>query len=705
MADSNAPMDQIQTLTEKIASAIAGVAPDDLTELAEIHEALGEAARWVDAHHPNKPAHQQIKSDSINAQSLLEKIMLHEAEDEVQTLGEVAKLVVDLQKMAAGEIVAPAAAVEKVKTPIAKPRPAAKPIQPIELSAETAVAADDVALANEFISEANGHLESAEAALLVTEESPDDFEAINSVFRSFHTIKGVAGFLNLKQIGALAHASENLLDLARHGHLQLAGPVADVILEALDLMKVLIASLGEAVAANQPAPVNPRLPSLLLRLGAAARKESPSAQSAAKSAASHPQMHLADTQKLVAAFKNNTDSTVKISTERLDSLINAVGELVIAQSMVSMDIASAARTNPKLGKNLTHMGKITRELQDLSMSMRMVPIHGVFQKMARLVRDLAKKSGKEVEFVTEGGETELDRNLVEAISDPLVHMVRNAADHGVELPEVRVKAGKSRAGRIELKAFHQGGNIAIQISDDGNGLPRARIIKKAVEAGIIEAGTELSEQDIFKLIFSPGLSTADSVTDVSGRGVGMDVVKKNVESLRGRIDIASTEGKGSTFTIRLPLTLAVIDGLIIKVGTHRYIIPITSVEQTVQPKPDQLSTVQNRGEMCMIRGMMLPLYRLDKVFGLQARDKDVTKALILILQDNERRCCLAVDELVGQQQVVIKTIGDTLGKIGGISGAAILGDGSACLILDVPTLMDLAVAGHKGIAQDRKEQT
>jgi two-component system chemotaxis sensor kinase CheA len=371
-----------------------------------------------------------------------------------------------------------------------------------------------------------------------------------------------------------------------------------------------------------------------------------------------------------------------------------VGELVISQSMVSQDVTAVAATNQRVIRNLSHLGKITRELQDLSMSMRMVPIQGVFQKMARVVRDISRKAGKEVEFVVVGGETELDRNVIEAIGDPLVHMVRNSVDHGIETPDQRVAAGKSRAGRLELRARHQAGQIIIDIVDDGRGLNTDRILKKAIDNGLVAKDEALTEQQIFQLIFAAGLSTAEKITDISGRGVGMDVVRKNVEALRGRIDIQSTPGRGTTFSIHLPLTLAVIDGMIVRVGSERYIIPITSIEQSLRPKADQLSTVQNSGEMCLIRGRLLPLVRLHKLFDVTPRTTDPTAALVVIVQDNQRSCCLLVDELLGQHQVVIKSLGETIGAIRGVSGGAILGDGSISLILDVAGLIDLASGGH-----------
>jgi two-component system chemotaxis sensor kinase CheA len=258
--------------------------------------------------------------------------------------------------------------------------------------------------------------------------------------------------------------------------------------------------------------------------------------------------------------------------------------------------------------------------------------------------------------------------------------------------------GKPRAGRIELKAYHHSGNIVIEITDDGRGLNKSKILKKAVAAGIIAEGAELSEAEIFKLIFHAGLSTAEKLTDVSGRGVGMDVVKRNVEALRGRIDIASVEGHGATFTIRLPLTLAVIDGLVVKIGAERFILPILSVEQSLRPRAEQLSSVQNRGEMCMVRNDLLPLYRLHAMLGITPLNADPTQALVVIVQDDERRCCLLVDELIGQQQVVIKSLGEGVGHVRGVSGGAILGDGNVSLILDVPGLIDLASDGGAGAA-------
>ena len=324
------------------------------------------------------------------------------------------------------------------------------------------------------------------------------------------------------------------------------------------------------------------------------------------------------------------------------------------------------------------------------MSMRMVPIQGVFQKMSRLVRDLSRKMDKQIQFKTVGEETELDRSIVDKIADPLVHMVRNSADHGIESAQVRVDAGKPAVGTIELRAFHQAGNIVIEIADDGKGLDKEVLLEKALQRGLIEPNQELSDEEIFKLIFHAGFSTAQKVTNVSGRGVGMDVVRKNIEALRGKVDISSELGKGSTFTIRLPLTLSLIDGQVIMVGRDRYIIPVNSIVRSYKPTAKQMSSILSKGEIALTQGKLVPVIRLHELFGMTQTSKDITESLLVTVEEDQHQCCLVVDDLLGQQQVVIKTLGEMMGSIMGVSGGAIMGDGKVSLILDIPSLMEMA---------------
>lgn len=560
------------------------------------------------------------------------------------------------------------------------------------------ISEEDKDLVMDFIGEANEHIEACEAGLLALENQPDDSETLNQIFRGFHTIKGMAGFLNLSEIGSLAHSAENLLDLARKGELVLTGARTDIVFESIDMIKKMIACLNSSLDSGGAVPGQPQLPALLERLKAVAEDQtSDDKTSTPGSLEKDVKLDTVLTSKepsvdnVVTKLKAVTASeTIKVNTTRLDNLINMVGELVIAQLMIGEDINTVISSDHTMRQKIAHQSKIIRELQELSMSMRMVPISGVFQKMTRLVRDLSQKADKSVKLTMSGEDTELDRNIVDKIADPLVHMIRNSVDHGIETAEARVKAGKSSTGRIQLRAFHQSGNIVIEIEDDGKGLNKERILKKAIDNGIVSPDQQLSDQEIYKLIYHAGLSTAKKVTDVSGRGVGMDVVRKNIESLRGRIDINSTLGVGTTFTIRLPLTLAIIDGQVIKVGEERFIIPISSIVQSFRPEAHQVSTVQGKSDVVTFRDQLLPLVKLHELFTIPSSIQDATKALLMVVEENDTRCCVLVDELLGQQQVVIKSLGEGLGSVKGISGGAIMGDGKVSLILDVPGLIMLA---------------
>ncbi|MEZ6116002.1 MAG: chemotaxis protein CheA [Pirellulaceae bacterium] len=382
-------------------------------------------------------------------------------------------------------------------------------------------------------------------------------------------------------------------------------------------------------------------------------------------------------RRTISAGENET---VRVDRRRLDELINQIGELVIGTSMVEQDLASfgAGRESAAMGQ----LGKIVRDLQEMSLSLRMVPIAATFQKMARVVRDVSKKLGKEVQFITFGDETELDKTVVDQIGDPLVHMVRNAVDHGVEMPSDRERAGKPTAGRVELRAFQQGGNIYIELQDDGKGLNRKTLLNKAIEKGIVDSSENLSDNEICNLIFAPGFSTANEVTDVSGRGVGMDVVRRNVEALQGSVSIRSEEGKGSTISVRLPLTLAILDGLLVRLGHEVYIIPLLSVVESIRVSPDQIKRIVGVGEVITLRGEVIPLLRLHQALQ-RGNGQDYEDGLLVIVEDQGRRMALMVDELLGQQQVVIKNLETNFRKVPGIAGATILGDGRVALIVDI----------------------
>ncbi len=385
-------------------------------------------------------------------------------------------------------------------------------------------------------------------------------------------------------------------------------------------------------------------------------------------------------------------STVKVDTNKLDNLFDLVGELVIANTLISGEMKST--NNNGSSKNLSQLDKITKDIQDQVMSMKMVSLKQTFQKMSRLARDVSRHAGKKVKLQISGEDTELDKNVIEEIADSLVHILRNSIDHGIEPENERVAKGKPKEGIVRLSAFHRGGDIVIEIEDDGKGLQRDRILKKAIEKGLINDQSGLSDNQIYHLIFTPGFSTAENITNISGRGGGMDVVKKNINKLRGKVEVTSHEGKGTLFTIKLPLTLAIIDGIVVKVGNAKYIIPTISIEESLCPKQEEINTIKNQGEVINMRGNLFPLVRLYKLYNIKATKTNPWDAIVVIVEAEEGRFSIMVDELLGQQQVVIKNLGERFKNVKGISGGAILGDGNVGLILDVNGIREASLAYH-----------
>ncbi|MCS6328131.1 MAG: chemotaxis protein CheA [Nitrospira sp.] len=412
---------------------------------------------------------------------------------------------------------------------------------------------------------------------------------------------------------------------------------------------------------------------------------------------------VATPEQISEALKKQSDNTpakkaetpsIRVDTVKIDRLINLVGELVITQSMLS-DLGSRFEMSqlPVLLERVAQLERNTREIQERVMGIRMVPIGNAFSRFPRLVRDLSGKAGKKIHLILSGEETELDKTVIESIGDPLTHLVRNSADHGLEPPAERAAAGKPEQGIIRLNAFHEGGNICITVEDDGRGLNREKILAKGVKQGLIAESDKLSDEQIWMLIFKPGFSTADKVTDVSGRGVGMDVVKRNIEGLGGTVSIKTTAGKGTTFTLKLPLTLAIIEGMTVRVGKDTYIVPLLSILESIQPKREMIKTLVGKGELVNVRGTYLPLMRLYDVFRLEPELSDPTKAILLILETEGERVAVMVDEILGQQQVVIKSMEQNFRKIEGVAGATILGDGTVGFILDVRGLLNISRKG------------
>lgn len=399
--------------------------------------------------------------------------------------------------------------------------------------------------------------------------------------------------------------------------------------------------------------------------------------------------------------KSTETTSIRVDIDKVDEIINLVGELVITQSMLGQMGSDFEETQAidtvrleKLREGLGQLERNTRELQESVMRIRMLPISFVFSRMPRLVHDLSSKLNKKVELIITGEQTELDKTVMEKIGDPMVHLVRNALDHGLESPEKRRAAGKPETGKLNLNAYHQGGNIVIEIFDNGAGLNREKIRKKAIERGVISAEDNLTDEMIQDMIFHPGFSTADQVSDVSGRGVGMDVVRKNIKALGGNVEVKSEEGVGAKFTIRLPLTLAILDGQLVRVGNDTYVFPLISIIESIQVKPEQVNAVAGKAELYKLRNEYIPIIRAHRIFGMPEENKDLAGRLMVVVEGDGHRAGVIVDDLLAQQQVVIKSLETNYRKVEGLSGATILGDGTVALILDIAGLVSMFRDGN-----------
>ncbi|HEV2198772.1 MAG TPA: chemotaxis protein CheA [Bryobacteraceae bacterium] len=557
--------------------------------------------------------------------------------------------------------------------------------------------AQDPELIRDFVNEALEHLASVEAAVLALERDPAAADPLHATFRSFHTIKGLAGFLELADIREVSHEVETLLDRARNRELPVTTALIDVVLDSADYLKRAVAWVDAGLRGDAGAP--PETAVLLARVRQALEDRPP-----VGSSGSTPPLAAREQVALPAAGSSPPDPslvtsppdrpavgkaaavlgfTLRVDASKLDYMMDMVGELVIAQSLLAHTPNIAQGDGGGLQRNLQELGRITAEVQRMAMSLRMTPVGQLFARLTRLVRDLSHKNGKRVRLELAGEDTELDKTIIEQLGDPLMHMVRNSLDHGIETPEDRVAKSKPPEGVVKLTASHQAGRIVIEVSDDGRGLDTKKILRRARERGLIAEGHNPSETEIYHLIFEPGFSTADQVTEVSGRGVGMDVVRKQIQGLRGRVDIVSAPDRGTTFFLRLPLTLAIIDGLIVQVGAERYILPISSVREMLRPTEDMLFTIEGRAELAMIRGELLPVLRLDRRFQVPCAVQNPCDGLLVVAESEGRCFCLLVDAMLGKQEVVIKSLGETFRHVAGVSGGAILGDGRVGLILDL----------------------
>ncbi len=592
---------------------------------------------------------------------------------------------------------------------------------------------NDPEILADFVLESSEHLLQIEEHVLLLEKDPLLFPLLHSIFRGFHSIKGLAGFLELADVQSVAHETETLLDHARNSKLEITPVLIDLVLDVSEYLREEIRIVQTRLDRTFVASDHSNL-DLLERLALAIRSvaEKPCEVRPADSAmecggaalGSIPQPDFFEADPLIftaglsavdgtlpsppstvhsqssttirdalrsdpqppaqAAPGTALHATIRVDTARLDRLIDMVGEMVIAQSMLG---AASLQGAERSGGEIAQLARITSEIQRCALSMRMMPIGPLFQKNAKMVRDLARRTGKHLTLHLSGESTELDKAIAEALADPLLHMIRNALDHGIELPEERVRQGKPATATLRISAEHRAGQVVIAIADDGRGLDAEKIRAKALDKGLIEENALLSAGEIFELIFAPGFSTAEKITDLSGRGVGMDVVRKHVEALRGRIEISSEPGKGTTFSIYLPLTLAIIEGLVVVISDHQYVIPLLSIREMFRPVAGQIVSVHGNEEMILVRDRLLPVLRLHSRLNIEPRKKDIRDDLLVICEVSGRLFCLVVDGLIGRQEIVIKGLDEVFRGIKAISGSTILSDGRVGLIIDVAGLL------------------
>jgi len=582
-----------------------------------------------------------------------------------------------------------------------------------------------------FTQEADELLQNAEQGLLAWTEAKPGPEVIAALFRNIHSFKGNCGFFGYSNLERLSHQMESVLDLVKSGKdLNHPNP-ADILLDCLDALRVAVTNVSEggtgeiatlanyqeqldglmgAPAKPAPAKAKPAAPAATEapaspppkpepapkeKPAAAAPPASPPKPQAAvapakpaalpKPAAAPAAANSAPPQKAAAKRQD-----LRVDLDKLDQLINLIGEMVIAENMLihNPDIVGLELENfHKAGQQ---MSKLVRELQEIAMTIRMIPVSGLFRRMIRLVHDLSLKAGKKVELILSGEDTEVDKTVIETITDPLVHLIRNSLDHGLEPPDERIQAGKPEKGVVKLSARHEEGQVWITIEDDGRGLNREKILSKAISKGLIEGdGSDMSEKAIYNLIFQAGFSTADKITDVSGRGVGMDVVKQNIEKIKGKIEVTSKPGQGSRMVLRIPLTLGIIDGMMVRVGDTKCIVPTLAIREAFRPVNEAITITPDGQELARVRENFFPVIRLHEVLSKEPESHELSEGILILLEYQDKGICLFVDEILGQQQTVIKGLSDYIGNVRSVSGCTILGDGEVCLILDVGHLVEM----------------
>ncbi|MCX6153376.1 MAG: chemotaxis protein CheA [Candidatus Kapabacteria bacterium] len=590
---------------------------------------------------------------------------------------------------------------------------------------EDSLISDD--MLDQYITSSNELLDLAERNILVLEKNPDNFGVIRETFGAVHSLKGNSGFMGFSEIEDISVDMETILDCIRNSELVIDQNIATILLSNIETIRKRFESIQNEVnkkvsleqtdigqsnsehaqitheikpaasSKSEPHAINPKI-EISKEIAVHSEEDSSVAKMALTAIDPDSETESAVTKTSSAQTANKAPSVpsmqrkdIRVETIKIDKLFDLVGELITIETMVTKNPDLIGLQLPNFSKSANMLNKITRELQEISMSIRMMPLEGLFNKMKRLVRDVSIKMKKKVNLVISGQDTEMDKNVIDEISDPLVHILRNSIDHGVELPMIRAEKGKSETGNVWLSARYEGNEILIIVQDDGAGMDKHKLLKKAEEKGILTvAADKMSDKEIYGLIFEPGFSTAEKVTDISGRGVGMDVVRKNIEKLRGAVTVMSELGKGSTITLRIPLTLAIMEAMIIRVGKDQFALPILSLKESFRVNRKNINVTMDGLEVVKVRNEIIPIIRLYELFNKEPENTDLEKGILIIIELRDKQFCLFADEIVGQQQAVIKSLGDYIGKVPGVMGCMILGDGGIGLILDIESLMDMA---------------
>lgn len=534
---------------------------------------------------------------------------------------------------------------------------------------------DDIqeSLIEVFREESMELLADLETALLELENCPEDEELVNRAFRALHTVKGNAAMFGFDEIEAFTHDLESVFDRVRKGHRKVDRELIDLTLRSRDIILIMLRDPGDESLRQEREELTTLFAELL---------DVESGAQATVNGLSKP--GTGDRYVTASERMEGTGSgpSLRVASEKLDKLVDLVGELVTVQSSLTQLVSE--RIDPELTTVAEKVESLTWELRENTFSIRMVPIGTAYRRIKRLVRDLSRELNQKVELVTEGAETELDKSVIEKLTDPLMHLIRNSVDHGIETADVREKFGKPRSGTVKLSAINSGADVVLTVEDDGSGLDTEAIRRKALQRGLVSEDSELTESEINNLVFVPGFSTAGEVTSVSGRGVGLDVVKRSIEGMRGTVEVDSCPGQGTAFTIRLPLTLAIIEGLLLLVGKEKYIVPLSIVEECVFLTRAEETAGHGRN-ITKLRGEIVPYVKMREWFGADGQPPEIQQ--VVIVREQGRRLGILVDHVIGEHQTVIKSLGKVYRDVDGVSGATILGDGTVSLILDVPRIM------------------